>query len=250
MKKHRRRRYKRKNNIIINLFLLIFIVVFILSLTKIIYWYLDNQKSNEVLKDIDNSIKINKNTNKYKIDFNDLKKKNSDTVAFIKVNNTNIEYPIVKSNNNDYYLNHSFDKSINNVGWIFANYINQFDETDKNITIFGHARRDGSMFGTLYKTLSSKWQSNINNLKILFITEKDTYYYQVFSTYKILNEDYYIKNNFKDDKEYREFLNKIKERSNHNYNINLNEEDKILTLSTCALDDKYRIVLHAKRIIN
>ena len=244
----RRRRRKKRNNIVINILLLIFIVLFVFSSIKIIYWYLDNQKSNKVFRSISNDIKVIDRDNKYDIDFFNLKKKNSDTVAFIRVNGTNIEYPVVKTDNNDYYLNHSFDKSVNSAGWVFANFMNKFDDTDKNIVLFAHARRDGSMFGTLYKTLSSDWRENKDNLKILFITESKTYYYQVFSTYKIKSEDYYIKNDFNSDNEYIEFLNKIKERSNYNYGVELNGNDKLLTLSTCASDDNYRIVLHAKKI--
>ena len=239
---------KKISNILINLLLLILLSIFIISAYKIYNWYIDNQKSSKVLKSISREIIINKKTNEYTIDFADLKKKNPDTIAFLKVNGTNIEYPIVKTNNNNYYLDHSFDKSLNSAGWPFANNINTFDGTDKNITIFAHARRDGSMFGTLYKTLSYEWRSDSNNLKILFITSSNNEYYQVFSTYKVLEEEYYIKNNFNSDKEFTDFLNKIKNRSNYNYNINLDSKDKIITLSTCSSDDKYRIVLHAKKI--
>ena len=246
MRRHRRNRGR--GSILINILLIIFSFVFVFSLIKIIFWYNDNQNSNRVMKTIREDIKVVKDTNLYKIDFDNLRKINKDVVAFIKVNGTNIEYPIVKANDNEYYLNHSFDNSLNSAGWIFANYINEFDETDKNITVFGHARRDGSMFGTLYKTLSNNWREDKNNLKILFITERDTFYYQVFSTYKVLSEDYYIKNSFNDDNEYQEFLNKIKSRSNYNYDVDLDVNDSILTLSTCASNDKYRIVLHAKRL--
>ena len=208
---------------------------------------MDNTKSSKVLKYVSSDIKVIDDNN-YTIDFASLKKKNEDTVAFIKVNGTNIEYPVVKANNNEFYLTHSFDKTVNSAGWVFANYINSFDDSDKNITIFAHARRDGSMFGSLYKVLSNDWYTNKNNLKILFITEKKTYYYQVFATYKVLSEDYYIKNSFDDDKEYIEFLNKIKNRSVYNYNVDLSEKDTILTLSTCASNDKYRVVMHAKKL--
>ena len=244
----RRRRNRGRGSILINILLIIFSFVFVFSLIKIIFWYNDNQNSNRVMKTIREDIKVVKDTNLYKIDFDNLRKINKDVVAFIKVNGTNIEYPIVKANDNEYYLNHSFDNSLNSAGWIFANYINEFDETDKNITLFGHARRDGSMFGTLYKTLSNNWREDKNNLKILLITERDTFYYQVFSTYKVLSEDYYIKNSFNDDNEYQGFLNKIKSRSNYNYDVDLDVNDSILTLSTCASNDKYRIVLHAKRL--
>ena len=246
---------KRKNNIFLHLLTISFTVLFFYSAYKIIIWKIENDKGSKTLNEIKNDIIIEKNKDgesseiaKYKINFSDLKKKNKDTIAFIKVNGTKIEYPIVKTTDNSYYLTHSFDKTDNGAGWPFANYINKFDGTDKNITIFAHARYDGSMFGTLYKTLSSEWQNNSNNYKILFITENKTEEYHVFSTYKILNEDYYIKDNFNTEEEFISFIETISKRSNYDYKTPVTKEDSILTLSTCASDDNYRIVLHAKKI--
>ena len=187
---------------------------------------------------------------KYIVDFKKLKSENSDVVAYIKVNNTNIEYPIVKTSNNNFYLNHSFDKSKNSRGWIFADYKNKFDNTDKNIVIYGHNMRDESMFGSLKNILNEEWYNNAENKNITFLTEKGNYIYKVFSIYKIESEDYYIKTNFKNDEDYEKFLNTIKNRSIKNFDINLNINDKIITLSTCANNNKYRVVLHAKKVNN
>ena len=135
-------------------------------------------------------------------------------------------------------------------GWIFSDYHNKFDNTDNNIVIFGHNTHDGSMFGTLKNTLSENWQKNEDNLKIVLVTEKNTYYYQVFSTYEINPEKYYIKTEFKNIEEVGEFINKVKARSNHNYNIKVKSSDKILTLSSCTSSGTKRVVLHAKLIKN
>ena len=82
------------------------------------------------------------------------------------------------------------------------------------------------------------------------ITEKGQYKYQVFSTYSIKPEDYYINTIYNNDDEFNEFLNKVKSRSNYNYNIEVNSNDKVLTLSGCIGDGKKRVVLHAKLIEN
>ena len=156
---------------------------------------------------------------------------------------------MVQGNDNDYYLKHNYNKNKNVSGWIFADYHNRFDDTDKNIIIYGHNTRDGSMFGTLKNVLTNNWQQTDNNLIITLVTEKDTYYYKVFSTYEIIPEDYYLKTEFKDTNEFDRFINKIKDRSNYNYNIEVNPSDKILTLSSCTIGGKTRVVLHAKQII-
>ena len=106
------------------------------------------------------------------------------------------------------------------------------------------------MFGTLKKVLDKDWYENKENYKVILVTEKDTYYYQVFSTYSILAEDYYISTNFQNDEEFDRFLNTIKSRSVYDYNVSVSTLDKILTLSSCIGDGKKRVVLHAKLITN
>ena len=120
--------------------------------------------------------------------------------------------------------------------------------TDKNIVVYGHNRKDGSMFGSLKNILKKDWLSNVNNFIIPFITEKEKSQYQVFSVYKIEKESYYITTNFKNETEFQEFIDKVKSRSVKNFGITPRVGDSILTLSTCADNDKYRVVLHAKKV--
>lgn len=244
---------KKKRILNIAIYLILFLIL-ICSGFKLYFWYKDKKNNDEATEQLKNNVKLekikkdNSNNEKYIVDFKKLKSENSDVVAYIKVNNTNIEYPIVKTSNNNFYLNHSFDKSKNSRGWIFADYKNKFDNTDKNIVIYGHNMRDESMFGSLKNILNEEWYNNAENKNITFLTEKENYIYKVFSIYKIESEDYYIKTNFKNDEDYEKFLNTIKNRSIKNFDINLNINDKIITLSTCANNNKYRIVLHAKKL--
>lgn len=244
---------KKKRILNIAIYLILFLIL-ICSGFKLYFWYKDKKNNDETTEQLKNNVKLekikkgNSNNEKYIVDFKKLKSENSDVVAYIKVNNTNIEYPIVKTSNNNFYLNHSFDKSKNSRGWIFADYKNKFDDTDKNIVIYGHNMRDESMFGSLKNILNEEWYNNAENMNITFLTEKGNYIYKVFSIYKIESEDYYIKTNFKNDEDYEKFLNTIKNRSIKNFDINLNINDKIITLSTCANNNKYRIVLHAKKL--
>ena len=115
--------------------------------------------------------------------------------------------------------------------------------------IYGHNRRDNSMFGSLKKILKSEWYNNKENEKIILNTEKQDNIYQIFSIYKIEEEDYYIKTEFKDDSEFEKFIQTIKERSIKDFKIDVSKKDSILTLSTCANNNKYRVVVHAKKII-
>ena len=254
-------------------FLIIFLLIIAFSLFKIFFWSKDNNDTKSVIDDISNNTKVeetkddentelinepeNKDeTNDYwyyikqpliNVDINALKEKNKDTVGWINVNNTNINYPYVQGKDNKYYLNHSYDKSYNEAGWVFLDYRNNSTLSDKNNILYAHSRLDKTMFGSLSKTLKSNWYNNKDNHIIRLSTEIENTMWQIFSVYKIPEETYYITTNFSNDSEYEKFLNIIKERSIHNFNTDININDKVLTLSTCYSDTE-RTVVHAKLI--
>lgn len=250
----RRKKNKRYKKVILNIIIyMILIFVLIYSGIKIFKWYKDKTNNNKIAEQIKSTVIVedkneDENKEEYTVDFNKLKEQNNETVAWIKVNNTNVEYPVVRATNNSFYLNHSFDKSKNSSGWIFADYKNKFDNTDKNIVIYGHNMRDDSMFGSLKNILNSDWYNNEENTNIALYTENEKYIYKVFSIYKIESEDYYIKTEFSNDNEFEKFIKTLKKRSIKNFNIDISKEDSILTLSTCANNNKYRVVLHSKKI--
>ena len=159
---------KKKNKILITLIQIVLIVVIIFSGIKIIEWIKSNKKNKDIMSEIKENVVINNemdsNNEEYKIDFAKLKQKNSDAIAWIKVNGTDIDFPVVKGTDNSYYLTHNFDKEKNKAGWIFADYRNKFDGTDKNIIIYGHNMKNGSMFASLKDVIKEEWYNNIKSL--------------------------------------------------------------------------------------
>ena len=271
---HKRKRRKRhvKKGVYIGI-LIISIIVLVFSLLKIFIWNKDNSDVDKLQKDIaDKNVKevkadkdttdnVNPPENKsddywdyikmdmLSVDFNELKKKNPDTVGWIKVNGTNINYPVVQTKDNDYYLNHAYDKSKNSAGWIYADYRNNMTNFDKNTIIYGHGRLNNTMFGSLKTILNSKWYNNKNNYIIKFSTPTENTLWQVFSVYSIKAESYYITTKFSSDKEYNEFLQTLKNRSKKDFSATVNTKDKIITLSTCKdVAGTERVVMHAKLI--
>ena len=250
----RRKKNKKYKKAILNLILYIILLsILIYSGIKIFKWYKDKTNNNKIAEQIKSTVIVeekneDENKDEYTVDFNKLKEQNNETIAWLKVNNTNVEYPVVKGTNNSFYLNHSFDKSKNSAGWIFADCRNKFDNTDKNIVIYGHNMRDGSMFGSMLNILNSKWYENEENTNITLYTKNEKSIYKVFSVYKIENEDYYIKTEFKNGNEFEGFIKNLKKRSIKDFNVDVSKDDNILTLSTCANNNKYRVVLHAKKV--
>ena len=145
-------------------------------------------------------------------------------------------------------MKYSFDRSRNSDGWVFFDYRNLLDETDKNTIIYAHNRKNGNMFSKLVNILDSSWYDNEENKYFNLYMGDKNYTYEVFSIYQIKVESYYIQTYFSSEETYLNFLNTIKSRSIKDYKVELKEDDKILTLSTCGSNNKYRIVLHAKRI--
>lgn len=239
-----------KKKWIILLFIIVCVIGLAYSSYRIVSWRIHTSANDKIKEEISSSIKVinSESGTDFVVDFDTLKGINSDTVAYVKVNNTNIDYVVVKGTDNDYYLNHNFKNEWNYGGWIFADYRNKFDGTDKNIVIYGHNIKNGSMFETLKYTITEDWYKNEDNHKVVLVTESGTYYYKVFSTYSTEPEDYYIKTEFKDDASFDEFVKTLKGRSVYDYGIDVSGQDKILTLSSCLDGRKNRIVLHAKLI--
>ncbi len=176
--------------------------------------------------------------------FDELLKKNSDTVGYLSVNNTKINYPVVQGSTNSYYLNRDFNKRKNSMGWIFMDYRNNSKELDKNTIIYGHNIKQGIMFGTLKYALNSSWYKKESNQIITFNTPTKNMKWRIFSIYRIPATEDYLKTEFKDDAEYMDFINMLKSRSLYDFNQTIDESSKIITLSTC-FSHTTRHVVHA-----
>jgi len=247
--KHTKKKLNKKK-IFLNILIVIFIMALITSIVYITKWLIDSGDNKKIADKVSEAIidnNKNEDESEYKVDFEKLKEINNQIVAYLKVNGTKIEYAVVQAKDNNYYLRRNLDKKYNIGGSIFMDYKNKLDGTDKNIVIYGHNIKDASMFGTLKNILEEEWYNNEENYIIDLITEKEEQKYHVFSVYMIENEDYYIDTEFTEN-EFERFINNLKERSVKDFGIDVTTDDNILTLSTCADNNKYRVVLHAKKI--
>ena len=179
--------------------------------------------------------------------FEELLKKNDQTVGWIQVNNTKANYPVVQASDNSYYLTHDFNKRKNSMGWIYMDYRNNNKDLTSNTIIYGHNINAGIMFGGLVNALYPKWYNKDVNRVITFNTPYANMKWQIFSIYKIKTTTDYLDSEFENDEAFMNFINMIKGRSINNFGVEVNPGDKILTLSTCA-NNTSKIVIHAKLI--
>lgn len=245
-------------------------LVFTISSYKLAIWQNENNKIKKISGNISNiadvtEVKESDNSSdnnievvsddyfKYKdvsmldVNFNELLKQNKDTKGWIKVEGTNVNYPFVQSADNEYYLKHSYDNTYNKKGWVFLDYRNDMDNLDKNTILYAHGLMNNAMFGSLRRTVKQDWAKNKNNRIIKISTPSSMLLFEVFSSYTIEPESYYITSEFSGDEEFSTFIDTIKSRSFYDYNTSVSTADKILTLSSCY-DNKKRMVLHAKLI--
>ena len=245
-------------------------LVFTISSYKLAIWQNENNKIKKIsgsisniadvteVKESDNSSDNNievvsddyfkyKDVSMLDVNFNELLKQNKDTKGWVKVEGTNVNYPFVQSSDNEYYLKHSYDNTYNKKGWVFLDYRNNMDNLDKNTILYAHGLMNNAMFGSLRRTVKQDWAKNKNNRIIKISTPNSMLLFEVFSSYTIEPESYYITSEFSGDEEFSTFIDTIKSRSFYDYNTSVSTSDKILTLSSCY-DNKKRMVLHAKLI--
>ncbi len=270
---YRKTKKKKKLRLKKGAFVLLFVIflsLFIFSGYQLLKWHQDNQKIKTITDDINEAITVVEHDNEgelinppenkesdywsyikvpfLEVDFTQLLQKNSDTVAFIHVENTNINYPVVQASDNSYYLTHAFDKSRNDAGWVYLDYRNQLDVLDDNTIIYGHGRLDTTVFGSLKNALTKSWQSNKDNYIVRLSTPTSNMVFQIFSVYTIEAESYYIRTTFTTPEEKEKWLQTMKERNVAPIDTEVNVNDKIITLSTCQNNSGGRIVVQAKLI--
>lgn len=206
----------------------------------------DNKLENNNDNDNDNNENIVEEKKIINFEVASLRELNEDTVGWLKVNNTNVDYPVVQAEDNDYYLNKNFKKNKDSSGWIFMDYRADAKNLSQNTIIFGHNMYySGVMFGTLYKAKHSSWYKNKENQIISFDTLYDKMKWQIFSIYVIPVTNDYLVADFSTKEKYQDFLDLITKRSLYDFNIPVSQEDKILTLSTCSDNGQKRLVIHA-----
>lgn len=265
-------RDQRKKFLLLLLLIVIYVVYLLFSVTILIGWFIDSKKTKDISEKIEKSIvveevveakeeelvnpPVTKESDYWyytkqklmSVDFTELKKINNDTIGWIQLQGTNINYPVVQTTDNSYYLSHSYNKENNTAGWVFMDYRNNATNLNNNTIIYAHSRNDGSMFGSLKTVLTKEWLNNKQYHTVYFSTLYENTLWQVFSVYTTPSESYYITPTFKNKEDYTKFLITLKKRSIYNFPAELNVNDKILTLSTCRDNYGNRIVLHAKLI--
>lgn len=173
--------------------------------------------------------------------------RNSDTIGYIKINDTVIDYPVVYSGDNEYYMDHSFEKDESKAGHIFLDFRCNTKEPERNMILYGHHMKNGSMFAQLMKYKDREFFESHPTMS--FNTLYEEHEWEIFAAYVTDTSFYYINTDFHNDAEWLEFIRTCQEKSQYPTDVILTEDDIILTLSTCTYEyDDARYVVQARLI--
>ena len=239
--------------IIYGFLFLLSIVVFMISACKLISIYFLNYQERKEKDAVQEVAKVPKNLEKeeFTIDWKALKKKNPDVVGWILIPDTDISYPIVQGSDNSYYLNHTFEKKENYAGAIFMDAGADASFQDRNITIYGHNVKHGTMFAELE---NFKEQTFFEKHPYLYIfTEKQNYRCEIFSMYTTAATSASYRLQYADDADFKGYVDMVKELSDFKRKVSVKRRDRIVSLSTCSYErngqpDELRYLLHAKLV--
>ena len=235
-------------------FIVMLVVSLITSIIYILYQYKKDNKQEVIYKELE-KIVINeeKQEDEESIKLQSLYNTNSDFVGWLEIEDTNISYPIMQTEESrkDYYLYKNFYKEYSHMG---TPYIAEFCDMTKsdNLIIYGHHISSNKMFGELENYKKKKFYDNHKIIKFNTIYEKADYeIIAVFKTVAHTGFEYYKFYNANSKQEFDTFIQKCKELSFYDIEETAKYGDKLITLSTCEYSSKNgRLVVVAKKITN
>ena len=163
----------------------------------------------------------------------ELKSINSDYKMWIQIENTNINYPVVQGSDNDYYLKHNFRKESNISGTVFVESANDIDN-DKNIILYGHNMRNGTMFNNITNYKEESFFNEDNKINI--IMNNTLYEYEVFSVYVKNVSEVNLAIGFASEDEFINYAYNESEESLYKKDVDFSAEDNLITLVTCSYE--------------
>ncbi len=173
--------------------------------------------------------------------------KNDDTFGWISVEGTNINYPIVQGEDNDYYLDHAFTGDYLPIGSVYADYrCNTSMNRNYNTVFYAHNITSGAMFHDVTKFFEDEY---VDNVKIVIYTLDGKFIYEPFAIYESRYDNNYFKTGFTSSKDFLEFTEKIKGDATKVKDIEFTTSDRLITLSTCTNGaSTQRYALHARLV--
>ena len=245
------RKFKKKVvNSIYNILILICVIGFITTLLFILN---ENQKfrlADKNYQDIRTLRVISSSNDSIEntvIDFDSLSKINPDIVGWIGIEGLEIDYPIVQTKDNEFYLNHLFSLEKNKLGAIFMDYRSNSKFKDRNTIVYGHNMKNGSMFSSL--TNYKKQDYYDANPDILLITKELKYRVDFFAGVIVDGSYESVRLDFSNEDDFTQYIDSLVEMSTFKSAVTVGSEDRIISLVTCSYEyNNARYALYGKLV--
>lgn len=213
---------------------------------------LENVKIYEQENKVDGENEISSNVLKLK----ELKKQNNDIMAWIKIDGTNINYPVLQTINNEYYMEHDYQKNISSNGSIFIDKDYNFSKANQNMVLYGKNNYNYVMFSELFGYKNYDYYKDHKIIRL--ITEEREEEYEIFAV--IFTQDLdsaskekidYSNMDSLNDEEFKIYIQNIRNNTIYNKEFELESSDKTITLITSSNHaENGKIVIIAKKIDN
>ena len=241
------------------IFIIYFVLVSIIIISTIyivkeFYWKKEAKEETKIMDTIEvNESRVTKESTKKMIQVKTLQQENSDIVGFLEIENTDISYPVLQGNDNEYYMNHNYKKEKSKNGSIFLDKDYDWNIPSNNFLIYGHNLNNGTMFQELLKYSDESYYRE--HPEITFTTTDEEAKYDIISVFrsKVYNTTdnvfkYYFFINPKTEGEYNDYIKNIKEKSLYNIEKTAEYGTQLITLSTCSyhVKDGRFVVVGAK----
>ena len=185
------------------------------------------------------------NPEEARIDFEELKKINPDIVGWLTMKNTVIDYPVVKGEDNEYYLHHLYTGEWNSLGTLFVDFRNYELFTDRNTIIYGHSMLNGSMFFILEKYKKQSFYEE--HKEFIFETPDKKYRLLPFAGKIMDGKEAFVEFDFDSDEEFYEYLDYYIRNSTFKSDVEVTGSDKVVMMIKCSDDfEDARYVLLCK----
>ena len=248
------KKVNKKITLLIYFVLVSLIIISIIYIVREFYWKKEAVEETKIVDTIEvDESKVTKESTKRMIQVKSLQQENSDVVGFLEIENTNISYPVVQENDNEYYMTHNYKKEKSKNGAIFLDKDYDWNIPSNNYLIYGHNLNNGTMFQELLKYADESYYKE--HPTISFTTADEEGVYDIISVFrsKVYNTNdnvfkYYFFINPKTEEEYNYYIKNIKDISLYNIEKTAKYGTQLITLSTCSyhVKDGRFVVVGAK----
>ena len=257
---NKKEKHSKKTNRLTKILFIFFIIIFVCGIGYLTYYLYDRNKNNKNNEEILNNIeidesKITESKTERMIQLEELQKENEEIIGWLEIEGTNINYPVLQTSDNDYYLTHNYKKEYSSSGSLFLDKDFDMVNGSSNYLIYGHRNKQGLMFEDLIKYAEEDFYKE--HTKIKFTTNKDDSIYEILSVFysRVYYKSeknvfrYYYFVNAENEQEYNDFVENAKKASIYDTGVTAQYGEQLLTLSTCEYSQEDgRFVVVCKKV--